>query len=187
MNRLAIMLTVHCAVFAIVAPAFIQPVPRLVWNASASVPIGLYSARPSSSAHRGELVAAIPPAPVARLMAERGYLPLGVPMLKHVAASIGQRICRTGDRISIDGTFVAQAKPRDRHGRPLPGWQGCHTLRRNEVFLLNPASGDSFDGRYFGTVSARSIIAVLTPVWILGGGDAASNPSPSPTTKGVSK
>jgi type IV secretory pathway protease TraF len=128
------------------------------------------------------------------MMADRGYLPAHVPMLKHVAATTGQRVCRFGERILIDGTLAAQARSRDRVGRSLPAWSGCRTLRGGEVFLLNPASADSFDGRYFGPVSARSITAILTPLWLPGGAseapEAAPNggqPTPNPETKGPSK
>lgn len=193
MNRLAIMLTGYCAIAAVVIPTFVRPTPRLVWNASASVPLGLYSARPGHSAKVGDLVAAHAPAPVARLMAERGYLPLRVPMLKHVAAVAEQTVCRSGAAILIDAKRVAEARLRDRMGRPLPSWSGCRTLRAGEVFLLNPASAGSFDGRYFGPVPASGIVAVLDPLWLAGGGatppasaPAAREPSPQPKTKGAS-
>ncbi|MDK2770101.1 MAG: S26 family signal peptidase [Sphingomonas sp.] len=178
MKRFGILLTGYCAIGAIVIPAFIQPVPRLVWNLSASVPVGLYAARPAHSASRGDLVAAYAPATVAELMAARGYLPRRVPMLKHVMGVAGQRVCRTGTSVSIDGKPLAEARSRDRKGRPLPAWSGCRALRLGEVFLLNPASADSFDGRYFGPVPASGIVAVLEPLW-LPGGDLAGPASAS--------
>ncbi|PCD02222.1 hypothetical protein COC42_12255 [Sphingomonas spermidinifaciens] len=172
MTRFGVLLTGYCAIAAVVIPAFVQPVPRLMWNVSASVPVGLYLARPASNLKRGDLVAAHAPAPVALLMAHRGYLPSRVPMLKHVAATAGQRVCRTGLMVSIDGEHVAEARPRDRMGRPLPSWSGCRTLGAGEVFLLNPASAASFDGRYSGPIPARGIIGVMTPLWLPGGADA---------------
>lgn len=173
MTRFGILLTGYLAVGAVVIPAFVRPVPRLVWNASASVPVGLYSARPAGDVKLGDLVAAHAPAPVARLMAERGYLPLRVPMLKHVAAVAGQRVCRFGLTVSIDGERVAKARLHDRAGRLLPSWNGCRTLGSGDVFLLNPASAASFDGRYFGPVPARGIVAVLTPLWLARRADPA--------------
>ena len=187
MKRIGVMLTTHCAIFAIVIPAFVQPSPRLIWNASASVPTGLYVARPFASVRRGQLVSANPPAALARLMAARGYLPLGVPMLKHVAAVTRQRICRIGALVSIDGVPIAAARQRDRRGRRLPSWQGCRVLGKGEILLLNPASPDSFDGRYFGPVPTRSVTAVLTPVWTRDDGEAGTKALSSPTTNGVSK
>ncbi|WP_066798547.1 S26 family signal peptidase [Sphingomonas soli] len=178
MKRAGILLTGYCAIGAVILPAVIRPVPRLVWNASASVPVGLYAARPATGVKRGDLVAAHAPATVARLMAERGYLPLRVPMLKHVMAVAGQTVCRSGLVVTIDGLAVAKARPRDRLGRPLPSWNGCRTLRSGEVLLLNPASAGSFDGRYFGPVPARGIVAVLTPLWLPGGSEAAPASAP---------
>jgi conjugative transfer signal peptidase TraF len=194
MKRFTILVTGYCAIGVVVAPALVHPAPRLVWNASASVPIGLYAARSPDDVRKGDLVAAHVPAAVARLMAERGYLPPRVPMLKHVAATAGDTVCRFGERISIDAKPVARARLRDRIGRPLPSWSGCRKLGAGDVFLLNPASADSFDGRYFGPVSARSITAILTPLWLPGtAGDAPEaarrrgQPTPNPETKGRSR
>lgn len=194
MKRFTILVAGYCSICALIAPVLVRPAPRLVWNASASVPVGLYSARSPDGLRRGDLVAAHAPSAVARLMAERGYLPPRVPMLKHVAATAGQTVCRSRERISIDGAPVAQARSRDRMGRPLPAWSGCRKLRDGEVFLLNPASPGSFDGRYFGPVPARSITAILTPLWLPGTpGDApeaartCGQPAPNPETKGRSR
>jgi conjugative transfer signal peptidase TraF len=194
MKRFTILVAGYCAIGAVVAPALVRPAPRLVWNASASVPIGLYAARSPASVRRGDLVAAYAPPAVARLMATRGYLPPRVPMLKHVAATAGQTVCRFGARVSIDGTPVAEARSRDRIGRPLPVWSGCWTVQDGEVLLLNSASAGSFDGRYFGPVPARSITAILTPLWLPGtAGEAleaariSGQPAPNPETKGPSR
>jgi conjugative transfer signal peptidase TraF len=178
MRRFGILVTGYLAIGAVGLPALIRPAPRLVWNASASVPVGLYASRPAGRIRVGDLVAAHAPAPVARLAAERGYLPLRVPMLKHVAALAGQRVCRVGNAVSIDGQRVAEAREYDRLGRPLPSWRGCRTLRPGEVLLLNTAAA-SFDSRYFGPVPARGIVAVLYPLWLPGGGEAAPAGAPA--------
>jgi conjugative transfer signal peptidase TraF len=139
----------------------------LLWNASASVPRGLYLLHPALPLHVDELVAVIPPEPLARFAALRGYLPLGMPLLKHVAALDGQIVCRFADRVTIDGHIAALARERDSRGRTLPRWQGCRTLRAGEVFLLNSAIPDSFDGRYFGALSVNTITARAEPLWII--------------------
>lgn len=138
----------------------------LLWNASASAPRGLYLLRPAWPLHDGELVAVAPPEPLARFAAMRGYLPLGVSLLKHIAALDGQTVCRFANNVRIDGRAVAIARDRDSLGRSLPRWQGCRTLRAGEVFLLNPTIPDSFDGRYFGMLPANSITARAEPLWI---------------------
>lgn len=137
----------------------------LLWNASASAPRGLYLLRPAQPLRIGALVAAQPPEPLARFAAMRGYLPLGVPLLKHIAALDGQTVCRFAQRLTIDGQFVATAHARDRGGRLLPSWQGCRMLHAGQVFLLNATIPDSFDGRYFGVLSTNTITARAEPLW----------------------
>ncbi|WP_278983799.1 S26 family signal peptidase [Sphingobium yanoikuyae] len=143
--------------------AWFAPHPRLLWNASASAPIGLYRVHPGESPSHGDMVAFTPPPALARFMAERHYLPVGVPLLKHVAARPGALICRRDAAVTIDGRLVAIAKRADSHGRPLPVWRGCRALRPDELFLLN-AAPDSFDGRYFGPVPACGLIGRATPI-----------------------
>jgi type IV secretory pathway protease TraF len=87
------------------------PVSRFaVWNVSASVPTGLYLIRGKRSIHVGERVAIEPPLGLRRLLAERGYLPVGVPLLKRVAAVSGQRVCRFAHGVTIDGQLVGIAR-----------------------------------------------------------------------------
>ncbi|MGC4251164.1 MAG: S26 family signal peptidase [Sphingobium sp.] len=151
-------------VAAFVAIAVADPFPRVIWNASASAPIGLYRIHPDSDPPIGALVAVTPPERLARWLSARGYLPKGVPLLKHVAAKAGQRICRKGDVVSVDGHSVASARARDGRGRPLPVWRGCRTLGADEIFLLNPSVPDSLDGRYFGPLPASAVIGRATPL-----------------------
>lgn len=141
----------------------------LLWNASASVPIGLYRLRPAYPLRIGELVTIDAPPRLAAFMAGRAYLPRGVPLLKHIAALGGQSVCRRARRITVDGHAVAVALERDSLGRPLPAWHGCRRLRRGEVFLLNPAAPGSFDGRYFGVLSTATIAARAEPLWTIEG------------------
>lgn len=140
----------------------------LLWNASASVPRGLYLLRSAMPLRRDELVVASPPAALARFLAARAYLPDGVPLLKHIAALSGQTICRTAHIITIDGSAVALARDCDHLGRALPAWKGCRTLRAGEVFLLNINVPNSFDGRYFGPLPAAAITARAAPLWTTG-------------------
>ena len=66
---------------------------------------------------------------------------------------------------------IGNARERDSRGRPLPVWQGCRTLRRGDVFLMNWQSGDSFDGRYFGVLPRTAIIGRATPLFTDEDGD----------------
>ncbi|MGW1419880.1 S26 family signal peptidase [Bradyrhizobium manausense] len=164
-GRLKILSATFGTVAALIATIVLEPLPLYIWNASASVPIGLYSLRPTRRFHVTELVAVQPPEPLATFLDLNGYLPIGVPMLKRVLALPGQSVCRSGLAISVDEVAVGEAKDRDRRGRPLPKWQGCRVVGYGELFLMNWQSDDSLDGRYFGFLPASAVIGRAMPVW----------------------
>jgi len=166
MKRIAWILTTALAALTAGGSILSRPAPKLVWNASASVPIGLYAIHPIHAMQAGDLVLVLPPEAVARYLAQQGYLPLGVPVLKHVLALPRQSVCRVERSITVDGVAVGYALDRDRQGRGLPAWQGCRTVAHDEVFLMNSRSTFSFDGRYFGPLPASAIIGRAAPVWI---------------------
>ena len=139
--------------------------PHYIWNASNSVPVGLYRLRPVTTLTVTELVAVQPPDPLATFLDLNGYLPIGVPMLKRVLALPGQTVCRQGLTIAVDGIDVGQAQERDRRGRPLPVWQGCRVIADGDVFVMNWQSADSLDGRYFGPLPASAVIGRAVPLW----------------------
>jgi conjugative transfer signal peptidase TraF len=139
--------------------------PVLVWNASASVPIGLYAVRPIGALDVTDLVVSRPPEPIASWLDERRYLPKGAPLIKRVAGLPGQKICRDDLDISVDGIVMAQARQRDHLGRPLPAWRGCFPLHPGQIFLLNWDEPASLDGRYFGAFPIEAIIGRAVPIW----------------------
>ena len=87
--------------------------PHYIWNASKSVPIGLYRVQPATRLTVTELVAVQPPDLLATFLDLNGYLPIGVPMLKRVLALPGQKVCRNRLTIAVDGVEVGQAQERD--------------------------------------------------------------------------
>lgn len=158
---LAVMLV---GVVIVAFSALVRQSPSLVWNASDSVPVGLYRVYSADQVTINDLVAIVPLPSLARVLSEGGYLPRGVPMLKHVAALGGQTVCRRGLVVTVEGDPVAVAQEHDRRGRPLPVWQGCHVLSDDEFFALNAAL-DSFDGRYLGSLPRSSIIGNASLLW----------------------
>ena len=138
--------------------------PRLVWNASASAPTGLYL-RVDAVPQTGDFALIRTPVTVRELAARRGYLPLNVPMVKQIAARSGDTICAVGRAILINGDEVATRLAMDRQRRPLPSWTGCRRLGHEEFFPLMRNARASFDGRYFGPVTRKSILGRLIPLW----------------------
>jgi conjugative transfer signal peptidase TraF len=139
--------------------------PHYIWNASNSVPIGLYHVQPATRLTVTELVAVQPPDLLAAFLDLNGYLPIGVPMLKRVLALPGQTVCRNGLTIAVDGIVAGEARERNGRGRPLPVWYGCRVIADGDVFVMNWQSTDSLDGRYFGPLPASAVIGRAVPVW----------------------
>jgi conjugative transfer signal peptidase TraF len=145
------------------------PRPRFVWNASESVPLGLYRVQPADTLAVTDLVVAAPPEPLASFLAQRTYLALGVPLIKRVLALPGQSVCREDLLISVDGIAMGTALALDRRGRALPVWRGCRAIAQGEVFLMNWDEPASLDGRYFGPIPTSSIIGRAEPLWTFEG------------------
>ena len=141
------------------------PHPLLVWNASASAPRGLYMLRHNREVRRGDLVLAAPPPSVRAFAARRGYLAEGVPLIKRIAATAGDRICSDGAAIRINDAIVAKRLVMDAQHRLLPVWKGCRTLDSGHVFLLMRGVPDSFDGRYFGATPVANTKGKLVLLW----------------------
>lgn len=168
MTCLATITTAGLAVLLVGMTSLLHPTPKLIWNASASVPIGIYVVKPASNLHVGDLVVARPPEGLAAFLETRGYLARGVPLLKHIAALPGQDVCRGGNTIMVDGLTMGQVLDHDHLGRVLPGWEGCRLVAKDEVFLMNWQSEHSLDGRYFGPLSASTIVGRAHPLWLVG-------------------
>ncbi len=165
MTRFGYVMTTYFALLGFAGAALVPVSPKFIWNASASVPIGLYSVHAAGVLHVAELVVVQPPAALASFLDERRYLPKGVPMLKRILALPGQAVCRSNRTITVDGIAMGEALDHDRSGRALPSWRGCRVVAVDEVFLMNWQSKDSFDGRYFGPLPASAIVGRADPLW----------------------
>jgi conjugative transfer signal peptidase TraF len=163
--RVGILAMTTAATVLTTATVLSKPAPRFVWNASESVPLGLYRVQPADQLIVTDLVVAFPPEHLATFLAEGGYLPRGVPLIKRVLALPGQIVCRERLAITVDGIEMGVAREHDRRGRSLPVWQGCRTLRYGEVFLMNWDEPASLDSRYFGPFSLTAIIGRAVPLW----------------------
>jgi conjugative transfer signal peptidase TraF len=149
----------------VVASAAVPPAPRLVWNASASAPVGLYAVSPGALPRAGDMVIAWVPGPARRLAAQRHYIPINVPLVKRVAAVPGDDVCAIGEAIFVRGRLAALRRIADGMGRAMPWWNGCRRLGDGDYFLLMADSPDSFDGRYFGISTSRDIVGRATLLW----------------------
>ena len=148
------------AVLALGIASMVSLPKKLLYNGSASAPVGFYWLD-DGSFQRGDFVALQVPERIRELVEDRGYLPPNVPLIKRIVGGPGDEICRIGLEVRINGVTIAMAQIVDGSGREMPFWSGCHVLHGRRVFLLqdNP---DSFDSRYFGPVDRRLIIGRAT-------------------------
>ncbi len=144
--------------------AFYNVPTKLVWNASRSLPMGLYSIRKDPPS-RGDLILVRLPDWAALIADQYQYLPRNIPALKRISALAGDRVCRFGGMVVINGTASAKARLVDNVGRRMPRWSGCVTHNTGQVFLLTDHP-KSFDGRYFGVTKLADVLGVAEPVWI---------------------
>ena len=114
MTRFRYVMVTTVATLGIAFAGFVPTAPRLVWNASASVPIGLYTIAPVGRLAAPDLVAVMPPEPFAGFMVARGYVGRDVPILFLMAKSEGR------DRIRglEAGGLRARLGPPARHQLP---------------------------------------------------------------------
>lgn len=163
-KRMQLLTIIGFALIIIMVPLFINLPIKLIYNASASAPIGFYRVTPASNLKRGAF-AVVPTPPGFRVMAaKRHYLPLNVPLIKRMIALSGDEVCRHGEVILINQKRVATVLTRDSQGRALPVWQGCIILHEDQFFALMDRP-DSFDGRYFGPLNTQDIIGIAVPIF----------------------
>lgn len=144
---------------ALLAASFLPRQPLLVWNFTASAPVGLYRSldRPWRT---GDWVAIEPSPELRATLTELGVLKSRRLLVKRIAAASNDEVCRDGAQVRINGDLVALARLTRSSGASLPTWSGCLRLGPNDVFLLGEADG-SFDGRYFGVTHAQEIVTPL--------------------------
>ncbi|MCY1282084.1 conjugative transfer signal peptidase TraF [compost metagenome] len=137
---------------------------KLIYNPTDSVAPGWYRIQPHGELAPGDIVLVALPTEAATLAAQRGYLPIHVPLLKPIAALAPQRVCRSADWVLIDDRPMARVLAHDRMGRVLRGWRQCRQLVDDELFLLSTGNPESFDSRYFGPVRATAVLGKAHPM-----------------------
>ncbi len=155
--KLLALYAVACSIGCIVGSS-------LVWNATASLPLGLYWKTLGPTSRRDDLVALRIPGPVQRLVHDRRYLPDDAWLVKPIAAAPGDTACIR------DGTLFVNERPfgavltEDHKGRPLPHDDFCGVVPAGKVYLASAHPG-SFDSRSFGPVSVSDLQSKVVPLW----------------------
>jgi conjugative transfer signal peptidase TraF len=131
------------------------------YNVSRSMPAGLYclaSGRPVV----GDLVTFdLPDCAFRPLAVRRGYPCRN--LLKKLVAVSGDQIKISAEGIAVNGVLqpFSRALKTDSAGRTLPVYLNSGVLPEGRALVLSGFCVDSFDGRYFGTVSEQSLRRVV--------------------------
>src|SRR5690606_13038045 len=132
------------------------PDAKLVWNRTESAPKGLYVII-REQPEIGDWAVLSGDTASAKWIAENGYLGDDWPIVKRVAASEGDGICRNGGDVFINENLAAIVLDAESAGREPPRWEGCIELQTDQVFLLNDQPR-SLDGRYFGAEQRDDVL-----------------------------
>jgi type IV secretory pathway protease TraF len=119
---------------------------------------GVYVAVSKDRFERGELVVIKIP------KVAMPWFPDKESLLKRITGVEGDLLCYSESKASVnDREFVLLRF--DYKGERLPRQEvGCRRLVQNEFFVSGD-SEDSFDSRYFGSISIDEIRRVVRPVW----------------------
>lgn len=144
------------------------------FNATPSLPAGLYRITSDSKAPFAELC---PPGPLGPISVQRGYRRFsygencpdgGEPLLKVIIARGGDLVQTSPNGISVNGAWVPNTAPaiRDSEGRPIGAWPfGRYRVVTGTVWVASSYNAKSFDSRYFGPVRVTQIKHYLLPLW----------------------
>lgn len=139
------------------------------WNASPSLPIGIYIESTEGSA----LVEFCPAEPAGSFAAVRGYRDVGscpdgaTPLMKPVVARFGDTVEFSKSGVAVNRRLLPNTAPRnaDTQGRPLQHFPfGRYVVERGTVWVASTYNPRSFDSRYFGPIPQSLIRAHLRPL-----------------------
>lgn len=166
LNNRLLPLLISLAVLAWIATtAIMLPYKKFVWNATPSMPKGLYYLSYSNTIKPGDIVYFPIPDRVKKLVVdERKWLKANCSLMKPVVAVEGDFVCVNGTSLQVRG-IIGPVSSVDSLGRPLPAISWCGPLQKGQLFVGDISNPHSFDSRYFGPIEIQDIKGVATPVW----------------------
>jgi len=143
--------------------AWIMPGPLILYNDTPSLSEGIYY-RAWQAPETGSIIAITPRAGAVETIRAAGIDIPPVRLLKPIAASAGDHVCRTAEGVAINGREIRLPVMSERGGKALPSWQECRTLAAGELFVIALRHPRSFDSRYFGPIRVGDVLGVYRPL-----------------------
>lgn len=149
----------------------------LTWNASQSMPEGIYQVAPMAyPVARGKIVTVCPDTQAAALGLARGYLDPGsacadgvAALLKPVAAVPGDTVTVSARGVSVNGRLIpnSAALSADDMGRTLQSVPaGVYAVPQGAVWVISSHDPRSFDSRYYGPVPVQNIKGIAHAIFV---------------------
>ena len=165
-KKLPLIITgVSVSILLLSAAIFPRVLPLLVKNFSSSEKRGFYVVRDiKRDITRGELLLVKFPEQAKPYVEMMPWLNENIPLLKRVGAVSQDLVCQKDGVLTVNGEVLVRVKKEDRLGRELFSKKGCYQVPDGEFLPINTYSEDSFDGRYFGSISTRLIVGRAHPI-----------------------
>jgi len=148
---------------AVISSAFERKL--IIYNATNSLPVGLYYVVKKTHYQSGDIVCFPIPEHVKRMVSERKWLPENSYLLKKIIAVYGDYCCIDNYKYHVKNSY-GNIKLTDSSGRTMPEISLCKLLSINEFFVGDLDQERSFDSRYFGTININNIHGIARPLWI---------------------
>lgn len=147
-------------------------VRQLRWNASGSMPKGIYRVV-QAPLKKGTIVSVCLPLSLAEFGLARQYIGGGdcpghyEPVVKEIIAMSGDvvQVARTGEQVNGHAIPHSSTLLADESSRPLPAIaRGNYSLQAGQVWLYGNHDARSWDSRYYGAISTMAIQNVVKPL-----------------------
>lgn len=161
--------TITLTIFVLITFLLIKD--RIVINTSASIPLGIYSIRPTiASLKQYDFVGICLDKQQDDFGLSRGYILAGrrcygsSPLLKSIIAVPGDDVTLTNDDIIVNGkTYYYPTQNYDSKHRMLPSWTRGNYYKTSGFWVIGTNSKNSWDSRYFGPINHNQIIYIIRP------------------------
>ena len=139
---------------------------HITYSATTSMPQGFYFVVPIKKITRYDIVEFSPPVEALNFAKNLHWIPKSGSIIKYVFAIPGDSVCMQNEAIFINGKKIGRVYRFYKPGKLLPQIKICGKLKEDQYLLLSTKKERSFDGRYFGAVTSRSILGRAIPIFI---------------------